>query len=116
MISPTTVESDENVDISWTMPIKKGKSPINACQVEIQLSDGSFNEITRYCNCKDKTIFTAGSCSIPHKYLSVDIALSSCQVPKFRVRAQNTQCWGGWSPINTDGARIRGCPNKIELT
>ena len=51
MISPTTVESDETVDISWTMPIKKGKSPINACQVEIQLSDSSFNEITRYCNC-----------------------------------------------------------------
>lgn len=35
MVSPTTVESAENVEIKWTMPIKKGKSAINACQVEI---------------------------------------------------------------------------------
>ena len=63
-ISPTTVNLNSNVIVSWTAPSTKG-IPITSYSVYFRKSDLTFGLLTSSCDGSNSAIMTARSCTVP---------------------------------------------------
>lgn len=88
-------------------------------QLAVDATDSSGDSIyapaaiTGDGTCK-KDLTGATECSVPMADIKLITELDEYALIKIRVRATNEDCAGDWSDVNTDGARIPGCPAPME--
>jgi len=84
-----TSSNDTHLRIEWTLPVNPFIDPIDKCEIELKMPDGSFSEI---CDCTAK-IQGEQSCEMPHRYLYHEKGLPACFPVRVRLRARNKMCW-----------------------
>ena len=104
------LELDHSVKVSWRKP----EGVQTACEVEFKLTQGDagYQQIYQYCACDP---LSEPTCDIPYEILHFDYGFSTCALVQARVRFFNGQCWSPYSAPNLRGARVHGCPSRIDL-
>lgn len=106
--TPTTGIQGTSAAITWVAPSANG-SPILSYLIEIQGSDGSWNQDTVYCDGADQTVISSTACSIPLTKLTDtagDFSLALGSLVAVRVSAINVLGTGVASAANSAGAYV----------
>lgn len=116
MTPVTTQVYNIYVKISWSAPINNG-AEITAYNIEILNGDGFTYSSSANCNGADSTIVSQLYCMVPMEELTsaTGFNLAYSTLIQAKAQAYNLKGWGGFSNVNTAGARAEVVPQTMAL-
>jgi hypothetical protein len=115
MSAPTVTLSYPNMVIDWSsvIPDNHGAS-INEYTIQIyNPTTSSYSTDSTDCDGTNAAIISAAKCSIPISTLRSSYGYDYGVVLQARVRAHNTNGYGGYSTLNSAGDYLEGPPTTM---